>query len=48
MDVDTEVITFVKALAERNDHAKDDFDTKAGLFHQRAGIPTVICGPGSI
>ena len=48
MDVDSEVVTFVKALAERNDHAKVAFGTEAGLFHQRAGIPTVICGPGSI
>ena len=48
MDVDAEVVTFVKALAERNDHAKVAFGTEAGLFHQRANIPTVVCGPGSI
>ena len=48
MDVDTEVVTFVKALAGRNDHAKVAFGTEAGLFHQRANIPTVVCGPGSI
>jgi acetylornithine deacetylase len=24
------------------------FGTEAGLFHARAGVPTVICGPGSI
>ena len=48
MDADAEVVTFVKALAERNDHAKVAFGTEAGLFHQRANIPTVVCGPGSI
>ena len=48
MDLDAEVVTFVKALAGRNDHAKVAFGTEAGLFHQRANIPTVVCGPGSI
>jgi len=48
MDVDAEVVTFVKALAGRNDHAKVAFGTEAGLFNERAGIPSVICGPGSI
>ena len=48
MDVDAEVVTFVKALAGRNDHAKVAYGTEAGLFHQRAHIPTVVCGPGSI
>ncbi len=48
MDVDDEVVTFVKALAGRNDHGKVAFGTEAGLFKTRAGIPTVVCGPGSI
>jgi len=48
MDVDDDVVTFVKALAGRNDHAKVAFGTEAGLFKERAGIPTVVCGPGSI
>ena len=48
MNADAEVVTFVKALAGRNDHAKVAFGTEAGLFHQRANIPTVVCGPGSI
>ncbi len=45
---DEDVVTFVKALAGRNDHTKIAFGTEAGLFHQRAGIPAVVCGPGSI
>lgn len=48
MDPGAEVVTFAKTLAERNDHGKVAFGTEAGLFQQRAGIPTVVCGPGSI
>jgi len=48
MDVDADVVTFVKKLAGRNDHAKVAFGTEAGLFQTRAGIPTVVCGPGDI
>ena len=45
---DDDVVTFVKSIAERNDHGKVAFGTEAGLFQKHAGIPTVICGPGSI
>lgn len=48
LNADEEVVTFVKALAGKNDHAKVAFGTEAGLFHAHAGIPTVVCGPGSI
>ncbi len=48
MNVDSEVVTFVKQLAGRNDHAKVAFGTEAGLFQNRGGIPCVVCGPGSI
>ena len=50
LDIDPgeEVVTFAKTLAGRNDHAKVAFGTEAGLFHQRAEVPTVVCGPGSI
>ncbi|NQW02239.1 MAG: acetylornithine deacetylase [Rhodospirillales bacterium] len=48
LNADEEVVTFVKALAGKNDHAKVAFGTEAGLFHTTAGVPTVICGPGSI
>lgn len=48
MHVDHEVVTFVKQLAGRNDHAKVAFGTEAGLFQNRGGIPCVVCGPGSI
>ena len=48
LNADEEVVTFVKALAGKNDHSKVAFGTEAGLFHNRAGVPTVVCGPGSI
>ncbi len=45
---DEEVVTLAKALAGQNSHAKVAFGTEAGLFQQDAGIPCVVCGPGSI
>ncbi|MCB2102855.1 MAG: acetylornithine deacetylase [Rhodobacterales bacterium] len=45
---DDDVVAFVKALAGQNSHGKVAFATEAGLFQRRAGIPTVVCGPGSI
>ncbi len=48
LDPGEDVVAFVKALAGRNDHAKVAFGTEAGLFHTRAQIPTVVCGPGDI
>jgi acetylornithine deacetylase len=41
-------VTFVKRLTGRNDHAKVAYGTEAGLFSRRAGVPSVVCGPGSI
>jgi acetylornithine deacetylase len=48
LDPGEEVVTLAKTLAGRNDHAKVAFGTEAGLFQQQVGIPTVVCGPGSI
>lgn len=38
----------VKRLVGRDDHAKVAFGTEAGLFTDIIGIPSVVCGPGSI
>ena len=43
-----EVVTFVKSLTGANDHFKVAFGTEGGLFQQRLGTPTVVCGPGSM
>jgi acetylornithine deacetylase len=47
-DPDEPVVAFVKRLAGQNKHSKVGFGTEAGLFQKRAGIPTVVCGPGDI
>lgn len=45
---DAEVVAFVRALTGANDTIKVAFGTEGGLFHERAQVPTVICGPGSM
>lgn len=45
---DAEVVNFVKRLTGANGTFKVAFGTEGGLFSQRLGIPTVICGPGSM
>ncbi len=46
--VDAEVVRFVKGLTGANGTIKVAFGTEGGLFNQRLGVPTVICGPGSM
>jgi acetylornithine deacetylase len=45
---DSEVVNFVRALTRGNSTGKISFGTEGGLFQQRLGIPTVVCGPGNI
>ena len=45
---DSEVVSFVKSLTGANSTTKLSFGTEGGLFDQRLGIPTVVCGPGSM
>jgi acetylornithine deacetylase len=45
---DAEVVRFVKALTGANGTIKVAFGTEGGLLDQRLGVPTVICGPGSM
>ena len=45
---DSEIISFVKSLTGANSTTKLSFGTEGGLFDQRLGIPTVVCGPGSM
>jgi acetylornithine deacetylase len=47
VDSEDEVTQLVLALTGANATGKVSFGTEAGLF-QKAGIPTVVCGPGSI
>lgn len=45
---DAGVVQFVKSLTGANGTMKVAFGTEGGLFDARLGIPTVICGPGSM
>ncbi|WP_103259039.1 acetylornithine deacetylase [Tabrizicola aquatica] len=45
---DAAVVNFVKGLTGANGTIKVAYGTEGGLFDQRLGIPTVICGPGSM
>lgn len=47
MRPEDEAVRLVCALSGNNDTSKVAFTTEAGLF-QKAGIPAVVCGPGSI
>jgi acetylornithine deacetylase len=42
------VVRFVKSLTGANGTMKVAFGTEGGLYSTRLGIPTVICGPGSM
>jgi len=44
---DSEVVRLAQSLTGANGLGKVSFGTEGGLY-QEAGIPTVICGPGSI
>ncbi|WP_037278919.1 acetylornithine deacetylase [Rubellimicrobium mesophilum] len=45
---DGEAVRFVQGLTGANGTIKVAFGTEGGLFSQRLGVPTVICGPGSM
>jgi acetylornithine deacetylase len=44
---EAEVTLLAKQLTGQNSHRKVAYGTEGGLF-QKAGIPTVVCGPGNI
>ncbi len=45
---DQEVVAFVKSLTGANATTKISFGTEGGLYQQRLGVPSVVCGPGAI
>ena len=45
---DAEIVSFVKSLTGSNSTIKVAFGTEGGLFSSQLGIPTVVCGPGSM
>ena len=47
--LDSPLIDLIQSLLEGEEHPqKISFGSEAGLFDSRAGIPCVVCGPGSI
>jgi acetylornithine deacetylase len=48
IDVNHHAVGYVKNLAKRNDESKVAYGTEGGFFMNELGIPTVVCGPGSI
>ncbi len=45
---DADVVAFAKGLVGGNSTIKVPYGTEGGLFAKRLGVPTVICGPGSM
>jgi len=45
---EAEAVAFVKSLTGANGTIKVAFGTEGGLFSGELGIPTVVCGPGSM
>ncbi|WP_116474961.1 acetylornithine deacetylase [Zobellella maritima] len=45
---DAEVIHFVRSLVDSDSDGRIGFGTEGGLFSNELGIPTVVCGPGSM
>jgi len=42
------VVAFARELLRVEDTKKVAYGTEGGLFHQRLGVPVVVCGPGSM
>ncbi|WAJ28355.1 acetylornithine deacetylase [Antarcticirhabdus aurantiaca] len=45
---DADVVAFVRSLTEEDATCKVAFGTEGGLFDEAFGVPTVVCGPGSM
>ncbi len=46
--VESGIVDCIRDLTAANDLIKVSFGTEAGLFVERLGVPTVVCGPGSM
>lgn len=47
-DPTAQIVPLTKRFAGSNAQGKVAFGTEGGRFHEMLGVPTVICGPGSI
>lgn len=48
IDPGHELVTRIKSWTDRNAESKVAYGTEAGYFSADLGIPTIVCGPGSI
>ena len=48
IDAEAPLVTAMKHIVGRNDHSKVAHGAEAGLFLRALGLPTILCGPGSI
>jgi len=46
--LESEIVSFVTGLTGNNGTIKVAFGTEGGLFQRDLGIPTIVCGPGSM
>jgi len=46
--LESAIVAFVAGLTGHNHTIKVAFGTEGGLFHRDLGIPTLVCGPGSM
>jgi acetylornithine deacetylase len=46
--VESAVVGELQAMLGGAERIKVAFGTEAGLFHERLGVPAIVCGPGSI
>ena len=47
-DAKSEVVMYAQKLARVTDTTKVAFGTEAGYFSAHLGVPTIVCGPGSM
>ena len=48
IDPHHELVSLTKSWSSSNTHKKVAYGTEAGHFAGALGIPTIVCGPGSI
>lgn len=48
IQADADSVGFMRSLVGGSDLIKLAFGSEGGLFHDRLGIPAIVCGPGSI
>ncbi|MGX9417908.1 acetylornithine deacetylase [Vibrio sp. WJH972] len=45
---DQDILSYLKSLVDDAEEGQINFGTEGGLFSERLGVPTVVCGPGNM